>query len=95
MTDRFRRGLRIIANAIAAITEAPAEVRSIWEEAARRDNAEEERMDRESPGWRRGTFDGPGSHVALIHHIEQICAERGTTDTMKQWIRDVFETSEA
>lgn len=84
------RTLRILARLAHAFVTAPPEARAVLDEAEKRVKFEVDRMDAHDPKWRdRTTFDGPESHVAFLGHIEAIIRERGLTERVQQWLRDL------
>lgn len=86
------RTLRILAKIAYAFVTAPPEARDVLDEAGKRVKLEVERLDAHDPTWRdRPTFDGPESHVRLFQHIEEIVRERGLTDRVQAWARELFK----
>jgi len=70
-----------------------------WDEALRRDKAEAAKLKTEgwtkhaTKGWQKPDgnfmFDGPGSYVSLMHHVETVAKERGIDqdiDALKTFI---------
>ena len=88
----MNRTLRILARLAHAFATAPPEARAVLDEAAKRVKIEVERMDAHDPKWReRATFDGPESHVRLLQHLEDIIRERGLTERVQKWARDLMK----
>ena len=84
---RIAVGLKVLV----AVLAAPPEIRQIFAEAETRVREAVAKLDRESPGWRTRTFDGPDSLHGIFGFAEQIASERGKLDELKQWLAKILK----
>jgi len=88
---KLRRRLPVGLKVLVAVLAAPPEIRQIFVEAETRVREAVAKLDRESPGWRTRTFDGPDSMHGIFNFAEEIARERGKVDEIKEWFAKILK----